>query len=62
VEATEAFYKVKAPEYLQTNGVRNYMKYADAKLTEEEQRAEKYLEPHSGSVEYVSTLQNSHDD
>jgi cullin-5 len=61
MEATEAFYKMKAPQYLQTNGVQNYMKYADAKLREEEQRAQKYLESCSGSVQVVSTSQNSHE-
>jgi hypothetical protein len=35
------------------------MKYADGKLREEEQRAQKYLESCSGSVQVVSTLQNS---
>ena len=54
IEATEAFYKMKAPQYLQANGVKNYMHYADAKLREEEIRAQKYLEPCSGSVQVVS--------
>lgn len=53
IEATEAFYKMKAPQYLQANGVQNYMRYADAKLREEEIRAQKYLEPCSGSVQLV---------
>jgi len=44
LEATQLFYKLKAPQYLEANGVQNYMKYADAKLREEEQRATKYLE------------------
>ena len=56
MQATEAFYKMKAPLYLQANGVQNYMKYADAKLREEEQRAQKYLESCSGSVQVVSFL------
>jgi len=54
MEATEAFYKMKAPQYLQANGVQNYMKYADAKLREEEQRAQKYLESCSGSVQVLT--------
>ncbi|XP_075226814.1 cullin 5 [Lycorma delicatula] len=54
IEATEAFYKMKAPQYLQTNGVQNYMRYADAKLREEEIRAQKYLEPCSGSVQVLT--------
>ena len=46
IEATEQFYSVKAPDQLnQHRGcVYSYMKYADAKLREEEQRALKYLE------------------
>lgn len=54
IEATEAFYKMKAPQYLQANGVKNYMHYADAKLREEEIRAQKYLEPCSGSVQVLT--------
>ncbi|ELT89017.1 hypothetical protein CAPTEDRAFT_219953 [Capitella teleta] len=48
LEATESFYKTKAPEYLRLNGVQNYMRYADAKLKEEEQRAMRYLETRKG--------------
>ena len=48
IEATEAFYKSKAPQYLAANGVQNYMKYADGKLKEEEQRASRYLETRRG--------------
>ncbi|XP_039288554.1 cullin-5 [Nilaparvata lugens] len=54
IESTETFYKMKAPQYLQANGVQNYMKYADAKLREEEIRARKYLEPCSGSVQVLT--------
>lgn len=56
IEATEAFYKTKAPQYLAANGVQNYMRYADAKLKEEEQRAMRYLETRKGcsSVAAVS--------
>lgn len=56
IEATEAFYQVKATQYLQENGVQNYMKYAFAKLREEELRAKKYLEPTSGSIQAVSPI------
>lgn len=56
IDATESFYKMKAPQYLQANGVQNYMKYADVKLREEELRAQKYLEPCSGSVQVVSVF------
>lgn len=51
IDATEAFYRVQAPDYLKENGVQNYMTYADSKLREEEQRASKYLESCSGSVQ-----------
>jgi cullin 5 len=59
LEATQSFYRAKAPEYLAANGVQNYMRYADAKLKEEEQRALRYLETRrdSKSVEVVSGLQ-----
>ncbi len=49
IEATEQFYNVKAPQQLDKEaetgaGVFGYMKWAEAKLREEEQRALKYLE------------------
>jgi len=55
LDATQAFYRAKAPEYLDANGVQNYMRYADQKLKEEEQRASRYLETRrdSKSVEVV---------
>ena len=58
LEATEEFYKTKAPEYLTENGVQNYMHYAASKLKEEEQRAFRYLETRKGcnSVTVVSIL------
>lgn len=54
IEATQAFYWVKAPEQLSLHGVENYMRYADAKLQEEELRAQKYLEPNSASVQLLT--------
>lgn len=45
LQATAAFYRLKANEQLQTIGVQSFMKYVDAKLREEEARAERYLEP-----------------
>lgn len=54
IEATEEFYWIKAPEQLQEHGVENYMKYADAKLREEELRAQKYLEPNCTSVQLLT--------
>ena len=58
LEATKSFYKLKAPQYLAANGVQNYMRYADAKLKEEEARAMRYLETGWGlvSVSAVSLL------
>ncbi|KAJ8679156.1 hypothetical protein QAD02_014943 [Eretmocerus hayati] len=53
IEATEAFYMVKAPEQLSLYGVEKYMKYAESKLKEEELRAKKYLEPNSASVQLL---------
>lgn len=44
IQSTEMFYRMKAPEQLANNGVQAYMKYADAKLKEEEARAQRYLE------------------
>ena len=54
IETTEAFYRVKATEYLQQHGVESYMRYADAKLREEEQRAQKYLEANNDSIKLLS--------
>uniref|UniRef100_T1IY43 Cullin-5 n=1 Tax=Strigamia maritima TaxID=126957 RepID=T1IY43_STRMM len=54
IEATEAFYLTKAPQYLEANGVQNYMRYADQKLREEEVRAQKYLESYWGSVQALT--------
>lgn len=46
-QATTAFYRLKASEQLQQNGVQTFMRYADTKLREEEARAQRYLEPSS---------------
>ncbi|XP_036758555.1 cullin-5 isoform X1 [Manis pentadactyla] len=60
LDSTERFYRTQAPSYLQQNGVQNYMKYADAKLKEEEKRALRYLETRRecNSVEAASSLKN----
>lgn len=50
IESTEMFYRLKAPEQLQANGVQVYMRYADSKLREEEARAQRYLEAGSNGV------------
>lgn len=47
IKATADFYRIKAVEQLQMYGVQSYMRYADAKLREEEARAERYLEQSS---------------
>lgn len=47
LQATSDFYRLKASEQLQTNGVQTFMRYADTKLREEEARAQRYLEPSS---------------
>jgi len=54
IQATEAFYWIKAPEYLSLHGVESYMRYADAKLREEELRAQKYLEPNTASMQRLT--------
>lgn len=50
IQSTEMFYRVKAPEQLEANGVQAYMRYADNKLHEEEVRAQRYLEAGSTRV------------
>ncbi|KAJ8933631.1 hypothetical protein NQ314_013894 [Rhamnusium bicolor] len=50
IQSTDLFYRMKAPEQLATNGVQAYMRYADAKLREEEARAQRYLEAGSNGV------------
>lgn len=50
LNTTSAFYRLKATEQQQTNGVLAFMKYADFKLREEETRAKRYLEPISYSI------------
>ncbi|XP_064535881.1 cullin-5 [Drosophila montana] len=50
LKATADFYRLKSAEQQQENGVLAYMKYADAKLREEEVRAKRYLEPSSFNI------------
>lgn len=47
LQASSAFYRLKASEQLQAHGVQSFMRYADTKLREEELRAQRYLEPSS---------------
>lgn len=44
LEGTALFYKARAAEVLQNNGILNYVAYADKKLQEEQARAEQYLD------------------
>jgi cullin-5 len=55
LESTIEFYNKQALDFLVANGVIEYLKYADAKLKEEEKRAQKYLETskESSSIELV---------
>lgn len=50
LQATAEFYRLKGNEQLQANGVQSFMRYADAKLREEEARAARYLEPVSATA------------
>ncbi len=50
LQTTAEFYRLKGNEQLQANGVQSFMRYADAKLREEEARAKRYLEPVSANV------------
>ena len=55
LQQTEQFYKSRISEILQSNGILNYMAYADEKLLEEEQRAKRYLDTSAAeSVDRVS--------
>ena len=47
-EASKQFYRKASQEYERNNGIVNYMSWADAKLNEEQRRAEKYLQPGEG--------------
>ena len=49
LESTVEFYNKQAMDFLVTNGVIQYLTYADSKLKEEEKRALKYLEMTKGS-------------
>lgn len=50
IESTEQFYKSRAAQVLEANGVQNYMTYADAKLSEEEARGTRYLDSSADSL------------
>lgn len=44
LESLERFYKSRTSEFLERNGILSYMAFADEKLTEEANRAKKYLD------------------
>lgn len=44
-------------QILEENGVQNYMQYADSKLREEEQRARRYLDTKSDSLDKVIIIE-----
>jgi cullin 1 len=50
VEATEKFYKEESARHLAENPVTDYMKKAQTRLKEEEERVEHYLHPHTRDV------------
>lgn len=44
IDSIKLFYKTRAFEYLEEYGILKYMKFADAKICEEEIRSIRYLE------------------
>lgn len=42
---TVSYYTARASQFIEDNGVSAYMEYADARMTEERERASKYLSP-----------------
>ncbi|KAJ6215897.1 hypothetical protein RDWZM_010397 [Blomia tropicalis] len=49
IGTTEMFYRSKGQEYYSKHGILHYMKWVELKLKEEQDRANRYLEPHSMS-------------
>ena len=47
IAATQNYYLSKGPEYYAQNGILNYLKWVDSKIKEEQDRANRYLEPHT---------------
>jgi cullin 5 len=56
LESELVFYNQKTQKYIEDNGIISYLSYANAKLNEEQKRAEKYLETSqdSSSLETVN--------
>uniref|UniRef100_A0A0N5AXF5 Cullin-5 n=1 Tax=Syphacia muris TaxID=451379 RepID=A0A0N5AXF5_9BILA len=53
IETTKKYYKARAAQVLEANGVQKYMVYADTKLEEEKNRGLRYLESSSDSLKKV---------
>lgn len=47
IATTENFYKTHGQQYYAQHGILPYMKWVDNKIKEEQDRANRYLEPHS---------------
>ena len=47
IASTETFYRTKGQHYYCQHGILPYMKWVDLKIKEEQDRANRYLEPHS---------------
>lgn len=56
LESEVEYYSKNAQQYISENGIIKYLRYADAKIKEEEKRALKYLETskESNSIELVN--------
>ena len=54
VECLTRYYQSHAAEFLADNGVHDFMRYADSKLKEEEERGLKYLETSGDSLKKAS--------
>uniref|UniRef100_A0A7E4ZYY5 Cullin-5 n=1 Tax=Panagrellus redivivus TaxID=6233 RepID=A0A7E4ZYY5_PANRE len=68
LDATATFYRARAADMLEKNGILSYIAYADSKLQEEQQRAEKYLDKSDGRsvnalvAKCVEILVSDHED
>ena len=53
MECLTRYYQSHAAEFLANNGVHDFMRYADSKLKEEEERGLRYLETSGDSLKKV---------